>query len=155
MSIYTLIDGTSKEESHPSVGAEERCRGSETILVAEDEPTVLKVVALHLSGLGYKVLTASEVEEAEKLFREHNGEIDLLLSDIIMPVGDGLDLYERLRAKRSSLAVLFMSGYADPFLDQRSQISRGVFYIQKPFTPVELAQKVREVLNRSKSRSQE
>ena len=129
--------------------------GSETILVAEDERTVRDVVERILEGLGYKIFAADGPEEAEGVFAERGREIDLLLTDVIMPGCSGPELYERLAAKRPSLKVLYISGYTDAAVLRNHVLDAGVSFIQKPFSPRSLAQKVREVLEGGKTEGEE
>ncbi len=124
-----------------SVKTREDLRGSETLLIVEDEQLVRELAEEGLKEFGYSILTASNKEEALGLW-EDNRDIDLLLTDLIMPGGDGMDLAAELAMKNPGLKILLMSGYS------RKKIIRGVDYIQKPFSVMDLAVKVREVLNR-------
>ncbi|MCZ6486305.1 MAG: PAS domain S-box protein [Acidobacteria bacterium] len=122
-------------------------KGSEVILVAEDEEPVREILDRVLKELGYTVLCASHAQEAEALLLKHNGEIDLLLSDVIMPGRSGPALYRRLKDKRPSLRVLYMSGYAETMFGSLDPCAP---FLSKPFTHEILAQKVREVLDGKK-----
>ena len=121
-------------------------RGTETILLVEDEEAVLRVVRNMLEDQGYRVLTAPSPREAEQLFAKRSGEIDLLLTDVVMPGCSGPSLYERLVGVMPSLKVLYMSGYADNAIVRRRVLEAGASFLQKPFTAEALARKVREVL---------
>lgn len=137
------------EQPHelPAEGREEIMPGgSETILVVEDEEAVRDLVRRALQGLGYRVLVAARAEEAEEVFAEHGNEIDLLLTDVVMPGLSGVRLYERLSAKRPSLKVLYMSGYTDAGILRNGILDQGASYIPKPFRAALLAQRVRQVL---------
>lgn len=116
--------------------------GTETILVVEDQPQVAEVICSILRAFGYDVLKASNGDEALKLAETHGGTVDLLLTDVMMPGMDGLELATRMRDIRPT-PILFMSGYAGSM--KAGHVS-GVAYIQKPFSPEALARKVREVL---------
>ena len=118
-------------------------RGTETILVAEDEPPLRNLCARVLKRYGYTVIQAGSVAEAALFFERYSGPIHLLLSDLVMPDGTGLELAGQLRAA-SPLGVLFMSGYSGGVLEQQLG---GAPYLQKPFSPEELASRVREVLD--------
>lgn len=122
-------------------------RGSETILVVEDEDAVRSLVAAALRASGYKVLAASHPEEALQACREHDGEIHLLLTDVVMPQMNGRELAERLKSLRPETKILYMSGYTDAAILHHGILERGEAFLQKPFTPNSLARKVREVLN--------
>jgi len=121
--------------------------GSETILVAEDAPEVRELVADILGMNGYTVLVAANASEALELFRQHTGQIHLLLSDVAMPGMSGPELAARIRQEKSGVPVLFMSGLADDALEQHHVSGAGATVIKKPFTAAALARKVREVLD--------
>lgn len=119
---------------------------TETILLVEDEDGVRHVIGEMLSGEGYKVLSAGGPEEGIRLCRDHPGTIHLLVSDVIMPHMNGVDLAVRLRAIRPQIKVLYVSGYAEGAITERDLSDRGTAFLQKPFSPDLLALKIREVL---------
>jgi two-component system, cell cycle sensor histidine kinase and response regulator CckA len=121
-------------------------RGSETILVAEDEDGVRSLTREVLEKYGYTVLEAANGEEALKVAEQHEGPLDLLLSDVVMPRMGGPELAQALLAKRPSVKVLYMSGYTDHPMVRRGVVNAGVAFLQKPFTPTVLVSRVREVL---------
>ena len=121
-------------------------RGSETILVAEDEDGVRSLTREVLEKYGYTVLEAANGEEALKVAERHDGPLDLLLSDVVMPRMGGPELAQALLAKRPDLKVLYMSGYTDHPMVRRGVVNAGVAFLQKPFTPTVLVSRVREVL---------
>ena len=127
------------------VGVAGMARGSETILVAEDEPAVRALVRNTLERQGYRVLEARDGGEALAMAHEYSGRIDLLLTDVAMPVMDGRELASRLRHSFTGLRVIYMSGYVDDVL--RPMEPRNGPFFQKPFTATALAQLVREVLD--------
>jgi two-component system, cell cycle sensor histidine kinase and response regulator CckA len=123
-------------------------RGSETILLVEDEDSVRQLVREILIELGYKVLESAEPAAALALCKQHQGRIDLLMTDLIMPGMNGCDLAQRILAVHPETRVLYMSGYAKESSSKRSlDVSGGVF-LTKPFTPGALADRVREALGR-------
>jgi two-component system, cell cycle sensor histidine kinase and response regulator CckA len=122
-------------------------RGSETILVAEDEVAVRNLTRRVLEASGYVVITANGASEALEIAQRHPGRIHLLLTDVIMPGMSGPQLAAKLIAQRSDSKVLFMSGYTDAALLHHGVLERGLSYLQKPFSPTALAEKVREVLD--------
>jgi two-component system cell cycle sensor histidine kinase/response regulator CckA len=125
--------------------AEPRLRdGKETILLVEDEPAISRVTSRVLRAQGYTVLTASSPEEALVLARTHPGEIDLLLTDVIMPNMNGRKLSGAVAVLRPQIKCLFMSGYTADVLDEHGL--RGDRFLQKPFSSAELATKVRAAL---------
>ena len=119
-----------------------------TVLVVEDEEALLTIARPVLDAKGYTVLTATRPSEAEAVFARRADEIELLLTDVVMPGGNGPDLYQRLVTTRPSLKVLYMSGYTDVAAYRNGILKPGSPFIQKPFDPEELAQKVREVIER-------
>jgi len=121
--------------------------GTETILFVEDEAAVLAVGERMLTALGYEVLTASSPAEAREKQPRHEGKIDLLLADVIMPGSSGRELFDDLREKRQDLKVLYISGYTDAAIVHHGVLDSGTPFLQKPFTAEGLARKVREVLD--------
>jgi CheY-like chemotaxis protein len=122
-------------------------RGDETILLVEDEPRVRDAVERALQSYGYKVLSATHPEEAVEVFVAEAETIHLLLSDVVMPGSDGIQLHARLVAQRPGLPVLFMSGYTDRAILEEGVLRPGTPFIQKPFSPAQLVTKVRSVLD--------
>jgi PAS domain S-box-containing protein len=125
----------------------ELSRGSETIVVVEDDESVRELVQLMLRGQGYEVLAAGDGEGAARLCAEHPGGVDLLLTDVVMPEVNGRVLAERLGTLFPSMRVLFMSGYSDEAVVRHGIIRPNTAFIEKPFTEAGLARKVREVLD--------
>jgi len=123
-------------------------RGSETILLVEDEEVVRGLTKNILMQAGYNVLDAKGGEEAIRICRAHNGPIDLLLTDVVMPEISGKEVADRLLELRPTIRVLFMSGYTDEAIVQHGVLDANVEFIQKPFTWLGLTRKVRDVLNR-------
>ena len=121
--------------------------GSETVLLAEDDPAVRRLARLALERSGYRVLEAGNPQEAIRISQDHAGPIHLLLSDVIMPHSKGAPLVDRLRAAYPDVRVLYMSGYTDDAIVRHGVLDEGTPFLQKPFTPHGLAQKVREVLD--------
>ncbi len=121
-------------------------RGSETILLVEDEPTILKMTAAMLKRQGYTVLTASTPNEAVSIVEQYQGHIQLLVTDVIMPGMNGRELACSLLSQRPELKQLFMSGYTADIIAQRGVLEEGMHFIQKPFSLRELSSKVREAL---------
>jgi CheY-like chemotaxis protein len=122
-------------------------RGTETVLLVEDDHGVRRAARAVLAQCGYRVLTAGNPEEAIRTFEENPGTIDLLMSDIVMPGGNGPELARRLREARPELRVLLVSGYADKAVLRHGVLEPGMPFLEKPFTPQVLARKVREVLD--------
>jgi len=121
--------------------------GTGTILVVEDQPDVRKVVCEMLRIRGYHVLEASGPLQALALFEKNRERIDLLVTDVIMPVMSGRELYEQIVLLKPELRTLFISGYTDGKIDDPDELPHGVGYLQKPFTPEALTMKVMHLLN--------
>ena len=121
--------------------------GSETILVAEDERWVRKLITAHLKDLGYRVLVAADGAEALELARAHPESIHLLLSDLVMPHLDGRVLARELRKMDPAVKVIFVSGYAGHVAEGEELNAAGACFLPKPFTMQLLARTVREVLD--------
>jgi PAS domain S-box-containing protein len=127
--------------------AEAGYSGAETVLLAEDEPAVCDLVRAILTSRGYTVLSARLPHEAEGISETHAGKIDLLLTDVIMPGMSGADLAKRIGMRIPGIKVLFMSGYIDDSVVRQGISENETAFLQKPFTPLSLAKKVREVLD--------
>jgi nitrogen-specific signal transduction histidine kinase/CheY-like chemotaxis protein len=123
--------------------------GKETILLVEDEAAVRELTRMVLSKRGYSVLEALNPADAERLAGSHGSKIHLLLTDVVMPGMSGRELAKRLTARHRNLRVLYMSGYTDNVIAEDGTLEEGVAFLQKPFTPQVLAQKVRETLDRA------
>lgn len=137
-------DDQAPAEIEPTPPARAPGAGHETILVAEDEAVVREMVVASLERLGYRVVAASTGEEAVRLIDRLGDEIDLLLSDVVMPGMSGPDLYDRARRTRPDLRAIFMSGYTA--LSMGRPIPEGITLLEKPFSAARLDQVVRETL---------
>jgi CheY-like chemotaxis protein len=123
-------------------------RGTETILLVEDDPALREMAATLLRRLGYTVLAAANGIEALNLKQQRDiGHIDLLFTDVVMPHMSGKELSERVRALYPHTRILFTSGYTENAIVDQGGLNPGVAFLQKPFTPVALAHKLREVLD--------
>jgi DNA-binding NtrC family response regulator len=120
--------------------------GTETILIVEDEESVLKLSRDMLEILGYRVLTASKTDQAVRLVGEYDGNIDLLLTDIVMPDMNGKELSERIIPIKPGMKCLYMSGYTADVIARQGILDEGIKFISKPFSLRDLAAKVRETL---------
>lgn len=121
-------------------------RGSETILIVDDEPAIIKIITMMLEGLGYAVLAAATPSEAMHLARHHDGGIHLLITDVIMPGMSGRELAENLMHICPSIKCLFISGYTNTIIAHHGVLDEGVNFIQKPISMDVLAARIREVL---------
>jgi two-component system cell cycle sensor histidine kinase/response regulator CckA len=122
-------------------------RGTETVLIVEDEQTLLEIETVMLEQKGYKVLAASTVAIAESLTQQHAGQIDLLLTDVIMPNMNGKDLAAKLLTISPNMRVLFMSGYSADIISTQGVLQDDIPFLQKPFSMEALVSKVNEVLD--------
>ncbi len=123
-------------------------RGTETILLVDDEDSLRIVVVDLLRQLGYQVLTASSGKEALSVAEKHSSKIDLLVTDVIMDELPGPELAEILLTSRPDMKVIFISGYAEGSLAPDGVLKPGTILVQKPFTIKILSAKVREVLDK-------
>ena len=121
--------------------------GTETILLVEDEPDLRELTRTVLASKGYTVVEARNAEEAERFAESNGARIHLLLTDVIMPGISGRELAKRIVTRHPAMRVLYMSGYTYNVIAQGGTLERGVSFLQKPFTPSALVEKVREVLD--------
>ncbi len=121
--------------------------GTETVLLVEDEPDLRELTRTVLAAKGYTVVEARNAEEAERLAESNGAQIHLLLTDVIMPGISGRELAKRILARQPAMRVLYMSGYTYNVIAQGGTLERGVSFLQKPFTPSALVEKVRDVLD--------
>jgi PAS domain S-box-containing protein len=126
--------------------ADTELRGKETLLVVEDQAEVRNFVATALRTYGYRVMQAADAKEALLVCEREQGHVDLLLTDVVMPDCSGKELANQLAERWSGIRVLFMSGHADDALVRHGSPAAGAHFIQKPFSPEQLAAKVRESL---------
>jgi len=139
----TEVTSTARDPTTPA----ERKGGGETVLVVEDEDAIREVTRRILSRHGYNVIVARSGPAALQTLQEHGGEIDLLLTDVVMPQMLGKEVVERVRALRPDVRALYMSGYAQPVLASEGTLDPGVTLVEKPFSEAVLLAKVREVLD--------
>jgi hypothetical protein len=138
------LDGAAIQTEAPSpISA---LQGTETILVVEDQPEVCDYATAVLQEFGYRVVQASNAAEALAICDREPDYIHLLLTDVVMPHISGRDLAARVATTRPRTKSLFMSGYTDDVIAQHGVLDEGMHFIQKPFSPDELGEKVREVL---------
>ena len=138
--ILPVVDAT---EVTPTLLPRQRPRGTETILLAEDEDAVRRLVQRALELHGYSVLPARSGEEAEQLERSHLGPIHLLVTDVVMPGMGGRELADIVKSRRPQIKVLYMSGYTNDEVVRHGVIVARDTFLQKPFTPTILVAKVR------------
>jgi two-component system cell cycle sensor histidine kinase/response regulator CckA len=138
-------ESTAADEAAPESRA--AANGSETILLAEDDPALRELTAFMLEQRGFEVISATTAREALRLAEEHPIEIALLLTDLIMPELSGRALAEKVRALRPGIRVLFISGYADDAVRRTGSLEADAAFLEKPFSANDLATKVRETLD--------
>jgi len=148
--VTAQLSSTVKTTTAP----ETALRGSETILLVEDDEAVRRLARLILERAGYRIVEAKNPRDAVRVADQFGERIDLLLSDLIMPESEGPPLLDRLVPARPDLRVLYISGYADEAVVRHGVIVEGTPFLQKPFTPLALCGKVREVLDDPRSGSE-
>jgi PAS domain S-box-containing protein len=129
-------------------------QGTETILVVDDEPFIRNFLLDTLEPLGYKVLTASNSDEAFKISHSEKEAIDVLLTDVVMPGADGKQLAESIKSRRPEIKIIYMSGYTDDIIVHHGVLTSGVEFLQKPLSPDDVVKKIRDVLDRDKVKNQ-
>jgi len=123
-------------------------QGTETLLIAEDEELARMFMKRILENAGYKVIEAADGEEALEKFREKREDISLVLSDVIMPKKNGMQILEEVTRLKPGVKMMFSSGYAADLLNERGIFKEGIDLITKPFMKEDLLRKVREALDR-------
>ena len=146
--IYLPRVDEEAEQLKQAISKQEMPKGTETVLLAEDDESVRHLAKMVLETNGYKVLEAANGGAALLLCEKCKETIHLLLTDVVMPEMSGTELAEHLEVKHPEMRVLYMSGYTDNAIVHRGILKEGMTYIQKPFSPDDLAKKVREVLDR-------
>ncbi len=145
--VYFPKDKDDPPASAPGAGDASPRTGRETILLVEDESAVRSLARDVLTRLGYEVLVAADGHEALKVADHCRRRINLLVSDVVLPHLRGVEVADRLRARRPGLRVLYISGYTETAIVHDGQLDPGVDFLAKPFRPADLANRVREVLD--------
>jgi len=145
--VYFPRTGGGPESLPAPVLAAETLRGTETVLVVEDQPEVRKLTLAMLESQGYRLLEAANGSEALSLCERYPEPIDLLITDVVMPGMAGTELAKLLSALRPKLKTLYTSGYPANAIAHQGVLDPGVAYLPKPFSPAQLAAKVRDVLS--------
>ena len=141
------VDNVGNEEKREAPGDQETLKGDETILVVEDADGLRDLIRTILNVYGYTVYTAAHGEQALELEEAHRGEIDLVVSDVVMPEMSGTELADRLLEISPDLKILLISGYPTERAISAGHTDERFSFLQKPFSAVELGQKIREILN--------
>ncbi|MDZ7724456.1 MAG: response regulator [candidate division KSB1 bacterium] len=130
---------------------EEHClKGDETILIVEDEQAIRNIAKSSLQKFGYTTLTAADAEEALSVYANAAQKIDVLLTDVVMPNVSGKELADQLAVKQPDLVIIFMSGYTDDTIGKEGVLTENINFIQKPFSPASLAEKLRDILDHNR-----
>jgi two-component system cell cycle sensor histidine kinase/response regulator CckA len=147
--IYLPAEDGVAHRRHERIANERVARGSETILLAEDEPDLRDLARIFLQDYGYQVIAAANAEQAIQMAENLADPIHLLLTDVVMPGMSGRQLAERILSKRPNTKIVYMTGYTDDMVMQHNVIEPGVQLLQKPFTRADLASRVRSTLDES------
>jgi PAS domain S-box-containing protein len=145
--IYLPMVGEVAEPVKKDEGGVKDIRGTETVLIVEDDDQVREIARWSLNYYGYNVIVANRPEEALDISSEFKGFIHITVTDVVMPGMSGQELVAKLRIQRPEMRVLYMSGYTDNTIVHYGILERGVPFIQKPFSPENFVGKVREVLD--------
>ncbi len=145
--VYLPRVGEAAAPAAPSLTPPASLRGSETILVVEDDEMIRNLVRKVLRTNGYTVLVAANGGDAERVSEQHEDPIHLLMTDVVLPGLNGREVARRVVAARPGIRVLYLSGYTDDAIVHHGVLESGVEFLQKPFTPAVLGRKVREVLD--------
>lgn|GEM_PF-6567012 len=145
--VYLPVTAESVEVAEEETRSLDRMGGTETILVVEDEQKLRKLMSDVLEMYGYRVIDAVHGAQAVRLSKQIDREFDLLLTDVIMPEMNGKELADYMQEKNDGLKVLFISGHTDGVIDQYDIFERGSYFLPKPFTPNDLLQKIRSILD--------
>ena len=146
--VYLPVAGRVEQVERAGPPVSRPARGTEVLLVVEDEASVRQLTKILLEKAGYRVLTAANAQEAAELFQRHGDSIALLITDVVMPGPSGPALLRHLSEQRHGLKVLYMSGYADDAVASQGALDPEAVFLQKPFTADRLVRKVREALER-------
>jgi CheY-like chemotaxis protein len=146
--IFLPLVKTGIEEMHPVEATTRTMRGTETVLLAEDDASVRRLIKEVLEKNGYTVVEAADGEEAVRVFAENRDKIDILLLDIIMPKMKGTEAHEEIIKMDSKIKALFMSGYAEEVLYRKGITEKGLDLLSKPVSPNNILKSIREALNR-------
>ncbi|HSE06782.1 MAG TPA: response regulator, partial [Methylomirabilota bacterium] len=146
--IYLPQIEASPEASGTGEATVRPATGSETVLLAEDEEEVRALAREVLERQGYTVLEAADGAQALQVFEKESARIDLILTDVVMPRMSGRELVDRVRARKPSMPVLYMSGYTEDAILRHGVRDASMLLLGKPFTPSDLVRKIREVLDR-------
>jgi two-component system cell cycle sensor histidine kinase/response regulator CckA len=141
------VKGDVKEEEIEQTPVE-NLSGSETVLIVEDDDSLRKLTRTVLKQRGYKILEAENGEDALRISKEHEGSIDLMITDVVMPKMSGKETAERLQPLHPQMKVIYMSGYTDDAIVHHGVLAAGLNFLEKPFSLEGLARKVREVLDK-------
>jgi PAS domain S-box-containing protein len=145
--IYLPRDDNRPDSPGMPKGNPRQVRGDELLLVVEDADSLRELIGTILTSLGYTVLSAADGHEALEIAQEHRGEVDLVISDVVMPKMSGTDLADRLLEDEPDLRILLISGYPNARAISAGHTDSRFSFLQKPFSAVELGRKVREILD--------
>jgi PAS domain S-box-containing protein len=144
--FYLPLIGTEAGEA-AKAGVAVTPRGNETILLAEDEPEVRNSTKIILESYGYKVIEASDGEEAVRKFGENKDAVQILLIDVVMPKKNGREVYEDIIKTRPDVKAIFVSGYTADIMYKKEFLEKGLAFVSKPIAPTDLLRKIREQLD--------
>ncbi len=149
--VYFPIVQGSLSQTNKNTTKRSNLEGSETILIVEDEEAVRTLLSAILKEYGYHVHEAENGLDAIRLFKALKNEVNLIITDLVMPRMNGSELADHMKMSKPEIKILFMSGYTDTAIVQQEFLDSKALFIQKPFYPVEIVQKIRTILDSSKN----
>jgi two-component system, cell cycle sensor histidine kinase and response regulator CckA len=144
--IYLPLIASGKDE-RKEIATSALKGGTETVLLAEDDVLVRNLLTEVLDGVGYRVISAVDGEDAIRKYNEHKEEIKLLILDVIMPKKNGKEVYETIKQQRPNIKTLFTSGYSADIIQKKRILEEGLALLLKPIIPDDIVRKVRELLD--------
>ena len=144
--IYFPASNKTAENGESSSGYGALSHGNETILIVDDNPSTCQLIADILKPFGFNCLLATSAKEALDIIHKYDGEVHILLTDVVMPYMNGRKLAETVKKEKPNIKIIFMSGYTENVITQNGVLEKGIHYISQPITPIALIQKIKSVL---------
>ena len=147
--FFPKINNPEDDISLPKTYSSYELKGNETVLVVEDEEYILRSIQKIIKSYGYTILEAKDPETALQISRNYTKKINLMITDIIMPIMNGKELSKIIQKDHPDTQVLFISGYSEKVIDLKGILEEGIEFLQKPFSPIELVSKIKQILTKN------